>query len=216
MGWTASSDALWLSVSPTSDSVGAGLSETLTVSVNTTGLAEGTYLAAVHLASGTASNSPQTVPVTLNVNSQPKIGINPKSISFSTSTDVGTCPPSALSVTNTGSNTLNWTVTGGAPWLHISPGSGSLGALASEPFVMSIQAAGMTPGRYTTTVHVEDPNAINSPQTVAIDLTVGPSDLPVSAPAGQCGLLGLEALGAWLLLRLRSRLGRQSREESCR
>jgi len=216
MAWTASSDAAWLSVSPTSDSLGAGLSEVLTVSVNTAGLTEGTYLAAVHLASGTASNSPQTVPVTLNVNSQPKIGINPKTLSFSTSTDVGTCPPSALSVTNTGSNTLNWSATVGAPWLQISPASGSLGALASEPLVMSIQAAGMTPGLYTSTVQVEDPNAINSPQTIAVDLTVSASDLPVSAPAGQCGLLGLEVLGAWLLLRLRSRLGRPSREESCR
>jgi hypothetical protein len=216
MAWTATSDAAWLSVSPTSDSLGAGLSEVLTVSVNTAGLTEGTYLAAVHLASVTASNSPQTVPVTLNVNSQPKIGINPKTLSFATSTDVGTCPPSALSVTNTGSNTLNWSATGGAPWLQISPASGSLGALGSEPLVMSIQAAGMTPGHYTTTVHVEDPSAINSPQTIAVDLTVGASDLPVSAPAGQCGLLGLEALGAALLLRLRFRLGRQSREGSCR
>jgi hypothetical protein len=216
MAWTASTDAAWLSVSPTFDSLGAGVSEVLTVSVNTAALTEGTYLAAVHLASGTATNSPQTVPVTLNVNSQPKIGINPKTLSFATSTDVGTCPPSALSVTNAGSNTLNWSATGGASWLHISPGSGSLGALASEPLVMSIQAAGMTPGHYTTTVHIEDPNAINSPQTIAVDLSVGASDLPVSAPAGQCGLLGLEALGAWLLLRLRSRLGRQSREGSCR
>jgi len=216
MAWTAASDATWLIVSPTFDSLGSGASEVLTVRVDTTSLAEGTYMAAVHLASGTASNSPQTVPVTLNVNSQPKIGINPKTLSFSTATDVGTCPPSALSVTNTGSNTLNWSATGGAPWLQISPASGSLGALASEPLVMSIQAAGMTPGLYTSTVQVEDPNAINSPQTIAVDLTVSASDLPVSAPAGQCGLLGLEVLGAWLLLRLRSRLGRPSREESCR
>lgn len=216
MAWTATSDAAWLAVSPTSDSLGAGLSEVLTVSVNTTGLAEGTYLAAVHLASATASNTPQTVPVTLNVNSQPKIGLNPKTLSFSTSTDVGTCPPSAVSVTNTGSNTLAWSVTGGAPWLQVSPGSGSLGPLASQPLVMSVQAAGMAPGLYTTTVHVEDPSAINSPQTVAIDLTVTASSLPTSAPAGQCGLLGLEALGAGLVLLLRKRLGRHSREGSCR
>jgi hypothetical protein len=216
MAWTATPDAAWLLVSPTSDSLGAGASEVLTVRVVTTGLAEGTYQAAIHLASATASNSQQTVPVTLNVNSQPKIGINPKTLSFSTSTDVGTCPPSAVSVTNTGSNTLAWSVTGGAPWLQISSGSGSLGALASQPLVMSVQAAGMPPGNYTTTVQVEDPNAINSPQTVAIDLTVTASSLPTSAPAGQCGLLGLEALGAGLLALLLNRLGRRSREESCR
>jgi hypothetical protein len=74
----------------------------------------------------------------------------------------------------------------------------------------------MPPGNYTTTVQVEDPNAINSPQTVAIDLTVTASSLPTSAPAGQCGLLGLEALGAGLLALLLNRLGRRSREESCR
>lgn len=62
LNWTVSDDAAWLTVSPTS---GSG-SRTLTTSVNTAGLAAGTYNATVTAsAAGTTS---KTVTVTLTVN----------------------------------------------------------------------------------------------------------------------------------------------------
>jgi len=204
LAWTASPDAAWLSVGPGSGSLGAGASQTLTVSVNTAALAEGTYLAAVHVSATGATNTPQAANVTLNVNSQPKIGTNPKALSFSASSDQGNPSPAAISVTNTGSGTLTWTTSPGASWLAVSPSGGSLAALASEPLLISVTAAGMTPGNYTATVEVSDPNALNSPQMVSIDLTVTESSLPVHAPARQCGLLGPElAALAWFLRRKR-------------
>ena len=72
------------------------------------------------------------------------------------------------------------------------------------PFFLSVNAAGMGPGHYTATVEVADPAAANSPQTIAVDLTVTNSTLPTHAPAGQCGLLGLELLLVFLL-RFRNR-----------
>jgi hypothetical protein len=173
------------------------------VTVNTSGLSEGTYLAAVHVAATGASNTPQTVGVTLNVNALPKIGANPKTLTFAVASDTGSSSPSAVSVSNTGSGTLSWSASGAAPWLTLSPASGSLGALASEPMLLTIQAAGMAPGQYTTTLQVSDPSAINSPQTVAVELTVTDSGLPTNAPAGQCGLLGLELLLVPFLCRRR-------------
>ncbi|HZE97158.1 MAG TPA: choice-of-anchor D domain-containing protein, partial [Planctomycetota bacterium] len=192
--WSGSTNAAWLAVSPTSGSLTAGNNQALSVSVNTTGLTEGTYLAAVQITAAGASNSPQGIPVTLNVNALPKIGVSPGTLSFVMSIDQGSSAPAAVSVTNTGSGTLNWTVAGGAAWLGTSPSGGALGALGSQPLLMTAGAGGMAPGHYTATVQISDPAAINSPQTVAVDLTVTDSPLPLHAPAGQCGLLGLELL----------------------
>jgi hypothetical protein len=212
--WTASANAAWLSVSPPSGTLATASPQTLTVLVNTSGLSEGTYLADVQVAATGATNTPQYVPVTLNVNAFPKIGTNPRTLSFSVSSDSGTSSPSAISVTNTGSGTLTWSASCAVGWLDLSPVSGSLGALASEPFLLTARAGGMNPGHYTTTVEISDSNAVNSPQTIAVDLTVTASDFPVSAPAGQCGLLGLEMLLAFGSLRFLRRRQNRNRKET--
>lgn len=64
LNWTASSNATWLSVSPTSGTAPS----TATVSVNITGLAVGTYNGAITISATGASNTPLNVPVTLTVN----------------------------------------------------------------------------------------------------------------------------------------------------
>lgn len=203
LGWSASPSAAWLSVAPSSGSLGPGLGQSLTVSVDTGALVEDTYTGTITIAAAGASNTPATLAVTLNVNAQPKIGLNPKTLAFSVPSDGGLSLPAGLSITNAGTGTLAWTLGGGAPWLSATPAGGSLTALASQPVLISVQAAGLTPGVYTTTMQVDDPQASNSPQTVAVELTVTEPSLPVSAPAGQCGLIGLEAV----LLVLRRRRG---------
>src|SRR5581483_932717 len=174
-----------------------------TVSADPTGRSEGTYVGAITFAATGATNSPASVTVTLNVNSQPKIGLNPRTLSFTVSSDAGTSSPSAVSITNAGFGTLVWTVSSAAGWLRTDPGGGSLGALASQPVLLTGNGAGMTPGVYTTTVEIDDPNALNSPQILAVDLTVTPPSLPVDAPAGQCGLLGIDALALLLVVGVR-------------
>jgi hypothetical protein len=64
LNWTASSNATWLSVSPTSGTAPS----TATVSVNITGLAAGTYNGAITVSATGATNTPVNVPVTLTVN----------------------------------------------------------------------------------------------------------------------------------------------------
>lgn len=63
LNWSASSNASWLSVSPTSGTAPS----TATVSVNITGLAAGTYNGAITISAPGASNTPLSVPVTLTV-----------------------------------------------------------------------------------------------------------------------------------------------------
>jgi len=63
LNWTATDDAAWLGVSPAS---GSGTAK-LTVSVDPTGLDPGTYNGTVTVSDSAATNSPQTVAVTLRV-----------------------------------------------------------------------------------------------------------------------------------------------------
>jgi hypothetical protein len=67
LSWTATDDADWLSESPTSGILGAGASKPMTVSVDISGLSAGTYTATITVSDPNATNSPQTVSVTLNL-----------------------------------------------------------------------------------------------------------------------------------------------------
>src|SRR5262245_37671087 len=64
LNFTASDDASWLTVSPTSGTAPA----TLTASVNISGLAAGAYNGTITISATGATNTPVSVPVTLTVN----------------------------------------------------------------------------------------------------------------------------------------------------
>jgi len=68
LNWSVSDDAAWLSQNPTSgSSTSAHDTTSVTVSVNTAGMSGGDYSANITITSPGASNSPQTVPVSLHV-----------------------------------------------------------------------------------------------------------------------------------------------------
>lgn len=67
LNWSATDDAAWLSLSPTSGSLASGASQPMTVSVDISGLGPGTYSATITVSDPNATNSPQTVGVTLVV-----------------------------------------------------------------------------------------------------------------------------------------------------
>src|SRR4030042_1436359 len=70
LDWSIADDAAWLSCSSSS---GTGEAE-ITVSVDQTGLAAGTYNAVITVSSSTATNSPQTVNVPLVVIPASQVG----------------------------------------------------------------------------------------------------------------------------------------------
>ena len=88
--WSASSNQTWLTLSATSGTAPSSV----TVSVNSAGLAAGTYNATITITATGATNSPCTVPVTLNL---------------------GTCSGGTNLLQNPGfeSGAANWTATAG-------------------------------------------------------------------------------------------------------
>jgi glucose/arabinose dehydrogenase len=168
LSFTASDDASWLTVTPGSGSAPADL----TASVNTSGLAAGTYNATVTVSAPGVSGSPKTIPVTLTLSppAPPALAVSPTSLSF-TAVEGAAAPPSqSLTVSNTGGGTLSFTTSDDSSWLAATPASGT----APATVTVSVTNAGLTRGTYTGSVRVTAAGATGSPADIPVTLTVTP------------------------------------------
>jgi hypothetical protein len=78
LNWTATDDAAWLSLFPTSGSLPGGASEPMTANVSISGLGVGTYYATVTVSDPNATNDPQTAAVVLVISAPSLIAENLK------------------------------------------------------------------------------------------------------------------------------------------
>jgi hypothetical protein len=161
--WSASEDASWLTVSPASGS-GTGIA---TATVNPANLTAGTYNATITVAATGATA--KSVPVTLTVTSgttTPAIGLNPISLSFTASAGGANPAAQTISIANTGGGTLSWSASDNAPWLTISPASGSGTGTAT----VAVNTAGLAAGSLNATITVAATGATT--KSVPVTLTV--------------------------------------------
>jgi clostripain len=85
---TPQADCSWLSEAPVSGTVAAGGSDLITVTIDTTGLAEGSYTAEIIIASNDSDEASTTVPVTLQVGvTDPDITVSPTSFDVTLAPD---------------------------------------------------------------------------------------------------------------------------------
>ena len=152
---------------------------TTSVSVNTAGLAAGTYSGTINITSPNAGNGSLQVQVTLTINSGAVLTLAPASLQFAF--EIGQAQPANQSVTvgsptgNLG-YTLSATTNGGQSWLILSSTTGS----APGSFVVSANPAGLGPGTYQGTITIT-PNG-NAPQTIPATLVVSATSLLVASP----------------------------------
>jgi hypothetical protein len=183
----------WLSCDPTSgDSTGE--SDTIAVNYSTSGLAAGTYFATITIASAAASNSSQTIPVSLTVNapssppatstpsSSPAISLSPASLSTSC-TRGSNAAKQSFQVANSGGGTLSYSITDNANWLSCTPTSGS----GSGTITVSYNTSKLSAGTYSATITISAAGASNSSQTIPVSLTV--SQLSSYGRGGRWGRL---------------------------
>jgi Viral BACON domain len=161
--WTASESASWLSLTP-SRGTNSG---TITASVNSSGLAQGAYSTTIVVSAPSASNSPINVPVTLSV-APPTLVVSPTSLSFTGFQGQGNPASQALSVSNAGAGTVNWTATSSASWLTVSPASGT----APSTITASINTSGLSFGVYNANITVTSTGSSGSPQTIPVTFTL--------------------------------------------
>jgi len=173
LNWNASENQGWLDISPTSGSLGEGQSEAVAVTVTDIDLTGGQYQGLITVSDPNAINSPGTASVTLNYIQKPRIGLSAASLTFTTNEGVDS-DPQTLTITNVGGGTLNWAAAENVGWLTVAPLSGSLGPNQSHELVVWVSPGALPGGSYQTTINIADPNAINSPRSVAVGLTVIP------------------------------------------
>ena len=187
--WTASVDAPWITVSPSTGTL-TREQDQITVKVNASGMGVGTYNGTVSIISGGKQNS--AVPVTLVVSggtatttsssttstsssttSTPSILLNPVSLSFS-GTAGGTAPlGQTFNLSNPTGGTLTWTLTESASWLGLNVASGTT-TTEIDAISASVSTSGLAAGTYSTAIAVTASGASNSPQTIPVTLTLNP------------------------------------------
>ncbi|MEP7365495.1 MAG: hypothetical protein ABI972_19755 [Acidobacteriota bacterium] len=161
----------WLSVTPTSGATPLNLS----VSANPQGLAIGDYTANVKLTGPGASNSPQTVPVTLKVTDKPVVTLSTSSLSFHHQIG-GSAPAGELVVvTNAGAGlpiglTIN---SGGGTWLSATPTAST----SPAAILVTVDPGTLVAGEYTGSIGIAVPGAAVSQLTLPVTLTVSASPL---------------------------------------
>ena len=103
----------------------------------------------------------------------PSLAVSPLRLSFSSAADGQSPPTQALSIGQLGTGALRWTAQADAPWLSVSPDSGT------APSVVWIGAttAGLAAGSYTGTIAVSaaGPGAARVTVSVTLDLRLTPS-----------------------------------------
>lgn len=164
LGWIATANAAWLSVSPASGTAPSALS----VSVSPAGLSAGTYTGNIQITASGASDTPFSVAVRLTVTqAAPSLMVAPQSLTFNYSNGGSAPEAQAVSITNAGAGTLSWTTFSSNYWLAVSPTSGS----APGTLTVSINPANLAAGTYTATLQVTAGAAV-SPASIAITLVV--------------------------------------------
>jgi large repetitive protein len=168
VAYTAAGSAGWLSVAPATGNTPGSLS----VSVNPSGLAAGTYTGTVTVSASGASNSPQKVAVTLAVGAAPpatpSLNVTPGTVSFSYAAGSTTSGIQNLAVTSTGAVLSITAASSGAAWLTVTPTTG----LTPSTLKISANPTGLAAGTYDGTITITSNGAANTPQTVLVKLVV--------------------------------------------
>ncbi len=166
--WVASDNATWLSATPAS---GAAPS-TVSVSVDLSGLAAGTYGGMVTITSTGVTGSPKNIPVTLTVTSPPGaapvLSVTPGSLAFTGQAGGANPASQTVSVTNTGGGTLPWVASDNATWLSATPASGAAPSTVS----VSVDLSGLAAGTYGGMVTITSTGVTGSPKNIPVTLTV--------------------------------------------
>lgn len=95
--------------------------------------------------------------------------VSPDAIRFMTDGQKTYPSVSLMHVSNSGTGVMTWTVElDAAPWLNVSPSSGSTSASYSSPVETTVLIETLTAGTYTAPLTITAPSAQNSPQVVNV------------------------------------------------
>lgn len=162
--WSISEETAWLSCSPTSG-VTTNETSSVVVTVSRNGLERGNYNATIVVSSNGGS---QTIPVSLSVEAV-KLDVSPASLDYGT-----TETALQLTLRNTGSGTIKYTVSSSNSWLVPSKESGSV---TQTDYVTAIVSRGsLSVGKYSATLEfATNGGTVVVPVQMEVGAAVAPS-----------------------------------------
>jgi uncharacterized protein (TIGR03437 family) len=168
----------WLSATPTNGTTASSVS----VSVNGSGLPAGQYNGSLVITSAGANGSPITVPVMLTVAPATQMSASPANLTFNYT--IGLQQPAAQNVNISASPSAPFTTTvsSNAPWLSVTPSSGTAPSTVS----VSVIPASIAAGTYNGTITISAPNLL-TPITVGVTMNVQTVPKPVIASINNAG-----------------------------
>ncbi len=178
MGWVITDNQSWISTNPTSGNNNG----TVAVAVSSVGLAAGVHTGEVTVTASGATGSPDVVAINLTL-TPPTLTRTPTTLSFSALS--GGSNPASKSITiedTANSGVMSWTITDDAAWITVTPSSGIDDAVVT----VNIDIAGLPVAVHNGTITITSTGAVNSPLTVAVDLTItNPPAPPAQGSSGR-------------------------------
>ncbi|MGI9059740.1 MAG: BACON domain-containing protein [Ktedonobacteraceae bacterium] len=192
ISWAASSNQPWLLLSPSQGTFSK--SQTIAVAVERANLKPLDYTGTITFSSNVGSAQSVQVHMAVNplpANAGPVLEVIPPVLSF-TALDGESSPPSqALTISNPGSQQLNWSITGNnqtlssqnfllfafdshSNWLSTDQTVGGVAPHATSVIHVMVNSQNLLPGIYTAVLVFAASQGINSPQNVSVSLTVQP------------------------------------------
>ena len=172
----------WLVVTPQTGATNAsgGVPTNITVQINPSGLAVARYQGTITVTAAGAPNSPQIIPVTLQVSSLPILQLNSPSVTFNYQFSSATQPTQQQIQVSSSGNPLDYQVStapgSGGNFLQVTPASGTTPGtlnLSLNPSILS----GLAPGIYTSSITLSSVAAGNTPLTIPVTLVIGNTTL---------------------------------------
>ena len=164
--WTATTNVSWLALSQKTGTVSTA-SNTITITVDRTGLSYGNYSTNISIASS-VGNKDVSITMTIANPNAPQLTVNPLLLDLGASLS-----QSSFFIRNSGTGKIVWSASKTAQWISLNPQSDST-TTETDEVKMSINRSGLSPGDYSANVSVLS-NAGSQDVNVKINVPTVPS-----------------------------------------
>ncbi|MBI5361379.1 MAG: DUF2341 domain-containing protein, partial [Planctomycetes bacterium] len=175
--WVLQDDADWLVVTPAAGTAGSAASVSVTIDISN--LPAGIHEAVITLSSDTAINVPIEIPVSLVIYEDQGqeqgiavLSTNPSSVSFYVTGESSSGTSKQLTLSNTGTASLNWTLSESLEWLSADIFSGSLSEAGTQEINLTVNTASLDEGIDTGTITITSAEALNSPVQIPVSVYI--------------------------------------------
>ncbi len=174
LDWNLTTTESWITLDVTTGSDG----DDVVVGCDLTAMSSGNYTGYIIAVDTGAVNSPDSLPVNLELLSNlPYLISDPAIVSLDMTQ--GENLTDSVQIQNLGGAVSDWTALNYASWLTIGVSSGG----DNDYIPYDIQTASLTPGYYSDSIQVSDVTAFNNPLHVPFDLAVTSFDTIIATPA---------------------------------